>query len=251
MWFIIIKYFHWVFQPNAEPNYSCVPILTFASASTGTAGRVLKHCIRPKPHWGSEICWLPVPFTEQGHLMPTMKPVPHYPSACQDEAPAEWCTTNMPFILFNQIYRSGRHMPVRECQHRHTNRLVESSGVGWAAADVFWYCLLGTCSPPIKNAESTKIHSPQNNITKTGDKPVDGSGYQKLWGICCFSFDRLVVQHMGWVMRRGRMRMLCTADSCQHNSCGFLTICLESQSLTDPLQHDDINNLDMIFFPPP
>lgn len=148
-----------------------------------------------------------------------------------------------------QIYRSGRLARACAWMSTHTNRLVESSGVGRVTADVFWYRLFtggSFCSPPVQNAERTKTHSPRNNITKTGDQPVDGSGYQKLWDICCFSFDRLVFQHMGRVMRRGRR--LCMADSCQHKSCGFLTICLGSQCLTNPLWHDDITNSDMSCF---
>lgn len=163
--------------------------------------------------------------------------------------PGRKLTTKMPFILFRYTEVADWHVPVHECQHTQHNRLVESSGVGRVAADVFWYRLFtgdSFCSPPIQNAEHTKTHSPRNNIAKTGDQPVDGSGYQKLWDICCFSFDRLVFQHMGWVMRRGRR--LCMADSCQHKSCGFLTICLGSQCLTIPLWHDDITNLDMSLF---
>lgn len=58
----------------------------FAPVASGAAEPVLKHECRVEDEG---ICWPPLPFIEQSHPMPTMKPLPHYVSVCQDEAQAD------------------------------------------------------------------------------------------------------------------------------------------------------------------
>lgn len=104
------------------------------------------------------------------HLMPTIKLLPHYLFDCQDGAHNQYAIH--PF----HIYWSGRLACVCvSAQSAQTNRLVESSGVGWATAHgfvlFFWYCLFAE-----GNAESIKMHLTQNKINTRGEKPLDGSG---------------------------------------------------------------------------
>lgn len=103
---------------------------------------------------GSGICWQPLPLIQPSHLMPTMKLLPHYLFDCQDAAPNQY--TIHPF----HIYWSGRLARACVSASAQTNRLVESSGVGWLTAHVFfWYWLFAGGG----NAESIKMHLTQNN----------------------------------------------------------------------------------------
>lgn len=235
-----------IFQPSAVHDYNCVSILTGSSLPLlqGISSLPLPLQVQQSGCWNTvldQIHTEEVGSADCRYLLLNRVIWCQQWSRCLIICLPAW--TKLP-LMHNQyaihaiqIYWRGRlahacaWMSIQT--HKQTGRIIWSGlGDSWCLLILFTGDLF--CSPPIQNAESTKIHSPQNNITKTGDQPVDGSGYQKLWDICCFSFDRLVVQHMGWVMRRGRMKTLCMADSCQHESCGFLTICLESQSLTDP-----------------
>lgn len=100
---------------------------------------------------GSVICWQPLPLVQPSHLMPTMKLLPHYLPDCQGGAPNQY--TIHPFHL----HWSGRLARACVSASAQTNRLVESSGVGWLTAHVcFWVVfytgclLLGRMLSPLK-----------------------------------------------------------------------------------------------------
>lgn len=89
---------------------------------------------------GSVICWQPLPLVQPSHLMPTMKLLPHYLPDCQGGAPNQY--TIHPFHL----HWSGRLARACVSASAQTNRLVESSGVGWLTAHVcFWVVFYTGC----------------------------------------------------------------------------------------------------------
>lgn len=116
---------------------------------------------------GSRNCWLPLSFIEQVDLMPTMKPLPHYPSACQDQAHTDAQTAIHPI----QIYWGGRL--ARGCVNTRSHRLVESSGGGWMTADDL---LIATVCCAAVQSLPCRMLSPLNRIhyKTTSPKQVDG-----------------------------------------------------------------------------
>lgn len=93
--------------------------------------------------------------------MPTTEPLPHYASACQDQAHTDAQTTIHPI-----------QMPCVKRAHRHGS--AESSGVGWITAEVFGW-LEGGCGA--ENAESAEKHSSTNITAKAGVEAADPSGH--------------------------------------------------------------------------
>ena len=151
-------------------------------------------------------------------------------SACQDRACADAPPTCHSTYSDIQKWQTGTCLCVDVNTQTHTHRLVEASGVGRVTADVFWYRLFaGECWVHWNAFTSEQHHQSR--------WPAGGRFWiLKTVGhlLLCFPPSSLSAHVKGdeW---GGRMRRLCVADSCQHKSCGFLTICSDSQCLTDLL----------------
>lgn len=144
-------------------NYNCITVLIDPSFPLlrGISSLPLSLEVQQGECWntvlewaqsgGCGICWRPVPFIEQGHLMPTMKPLAHYPSACQDEAQTD-ARPNVPFILFRHTEVADWHVPVhgRQLTHTQTGRTLWSGlGDSWCLLIliVYWGLVLQPSHP--------------------------------------------------------------------------------------------------------
>lgn len=129
-----------------------------------------------------QICWLPPPFIQPSHLMPTMNLLLHYLFDCQDGAHNQYAIH--PF----HIYWSGRLACVCvSAPSAQTNRLVESSGVGWVTAHGFdTGCLLGEMLSPLKpiylKTKSTQEASKRWMVLDSLSTHGPGHEAGDLWG---------------------------------------------------------------------